>query len=320
MKIQNTLANRLDTAGTMLRYDESCKKVLSDKTLLAWIMKACAIEFQEQSIEDIAEKYIEGTPLVGGEAVHADETAEFVEGLNTEDATIREGTVAFDIKFKMILPDSHDNADMIINVETQNDFYPGYPIIKRGIYYAGRMISSQYGTVFVGSAYQKIKKVYSIWICPNAPKYRQNTIMRYAVKEEAVRGNVKEEESNYDLLTVVLICLGGKNQEGYQGVIKMLDILFSRESEAVEKKRILQDEFGISMTRELEDEVDIMCNLSKGIYEQGIERGIEQGRYATLVSLVRDGLLNISIAADKANLSIDEFNALMKKVVKMDKD
>lgn len=26
---------------------------------------------------------------------------------------------------------------------------PGYPLLKRAVYYCGRMISSQYGTVFV---------------------------------------------------------------------------------------------------------------------------------------------------------------------------
>ena len=33
----------------------------------------------------------------------------------------------------------------MINVEAQNDFYPGYPLVKRGIYDCSRMISPQYG-------------------------------------------------------------------------------------------------------------------------------------------------------------------------------
>ena len=58
-------------------------------------------------------------------------------------------------------------------MEAQNQFYPGYPLIKRGIYYCCRMVSSQYGTVFTSSHYEKIKKVYSIWICTNPPEYRK---------------------------------------------------------------------------------------------------------------------------------------------------
>ena len=34
-----------------------------------------------------------------------------------------------------------------INLEAQNDFNPGYPLLKRAVYYCVRMISSQYGTV-----------------------------------------------------------------------------------------------------------------------------------------------------------------------------
>ena len=33
-----------------------------------------------------------------------------------------------------------NTLNMIINVEGQTNFYPGYPIVKRGIYYGGRMM------------------------------------------------------------------------------------------------------------------------------------------------------------------------------------
>ena len=68
------------------------------------------------------------------------------------------------------------------------------------------MISSQYGTEFTETQYEKIRKVYSIWICPNPPKKRENTITRYCVQEENLVGQVLEQKENYDLLTVVMIC------------------------------------------------------------------------------------------------------------------
>ena len=102
--------------------------------------------------------------------VHMNENAGFVEGMRNESTSICEGKTTFDIKFRTILPETLEGADMVINVEAQNDFYPGYRIEKRGIYYTCRMISEQYGTVFEESEYQKIKKVASIWICTNPPK------------------------------------------------------------------------------------------------------------------------------------------------------
>ncbi len=107
-----------------------------------------------------------------------------IRGAQTEDSTIKEGTVTYDIRFYAVVPRSGEMASLILSIEAQNDFYPGYPIIKRGIYYCSRMISSQYGVEFVDNQYEKICKVYSIWICANPPKYWENTINRYVIHKK----------------------------------------------------------------------------------------------------------------------------------------
>ena len=90
--------------------------------------------------------------------------------------------------------------------------------------------------------------------------------------EESIRGNVTEKQVNYDLLTVIMVCLGGKDKENYDGLLKMLDILLSEETEPADKKRTLQEEFGIEMTKKLEGDVVRMCNLSKGVFEDGWDK------------------------------------------------
>ena len=87
-----------------------------------------------------------------------DEGGTVISGMDTEDKSVREGTVTYDIRFRAIVPDSEEQIALIINVEAQNDFYPGYPLIKRGIYYCSRMISSQYGREFTGSHYKKSRR------------------------------------------------------------------------------------------------------------------------------------------------------------------
>ena len=72
-----------------------------------------------------------------------------------------------------------------------------------------------------------------------------------------------------------MVCLGGK--ERYTGLLKMLDVLFSQQIEAADKKSILQDEFGIPMTRELEGGLEKVCNLSKGVYNSGYDSGYDNG-------------------------------------------
>ena len=50
------------------------------------------------------------------------------------------------------------------------------------------------------------------------------------------------------------------------------------ETDPKEKGQILENDFSIKMTQSKESEVSLMCNLSKGIEERGIEKGIEKGR------------------------------------------
>lgn len=256
MEIENTLAKRISTAGMNAAYDEACKRLLANKQILARIVKTCVEEFRECGIKDIEEKYLEGMPEIAGVFVHQDEPGQFIRGSNTEDATMAEGTVFFDIRFRAVAPATGEAISLIINIEAQNDYYPGYPLLKRGIYYGSRLISAQYGTEFTGSQYEKIKKVYSIWICTNPPKNRRNTITMYSINETAVIGESREKKENYDLMTIAMICLGGPKDGNYDGLLKMLDVLLTDKKDVGIKKKILQDEFDIAMTETLESETN----------------------------------------------------------------
>ena len=62
-----------------------------------------------------------------------------------------------------------------------------------------------------------------------------------------------------------------------QRVLKLLEVLLSETAAADEKKQILQEDFEIKMTHNLESEVSGMCNLSDGIEERATARGIACG-------------------------------------------
>ena len=160
---------------------------------------------------------------------------------------------------------------------TQSDYYPGYPLLKRGIFYCGRMISVQSGTVFTKSHYEKLRKVYSIWLCTNPPKNRKNTINRYRMIEENMVGDAREKSEDYDLLSLVMIGLGGADEKNYDGVLKLLGVLLSSKATPAEKRRILQDEFNIPMTQTMDREVSLLCNLSEGLWKEGWEDGMAKG-------------------------------------------
>lgn len=234
-----------------------------------------------------------------------------VQGMGNEDISQNEGTVYYDVRFNAIAPstEEHENIRLIINAEAQNRFKLKYPLTKRAVYYGSRLISAQHGTVFTKSDYQKLRKVYSIWICVNPAKKFRNTITRYSLKPETIIGNAVEAPENYDLINIVMVCLGKMEEWNDNNLIKFLGVLFQNELSAREKKDILERDFNIPMTETFESEVDDMCNLSQGV----AEKAMQQGRTHILIELVNDGVLTIEKAAEKAMMSVEEFRNAMEK-------
>lgn len=122
------------------------------------------------------------------------------------------------------------------------------------------------------------------------------------MSEQNIIGRVQEKESNYDLLKVVVICLGGKNKEGYNGLLKLLDVLLSQDTEPSEKKKTLEDEFGILMTTKLEGDVEAMCNLSKGVYEKGIDKA----KVESILNLMDSTGWDIETCMDKLKITSEK--------------
>ena len=59
------MENLSEQAKRKMRYDATCKEVLSEKSMIACILQTCVEEFKGCSIKDIARHYIQGMPEVG---------------------------------------------------------------------------------------------------------------------------------------------------------------------------------------------------------------------------------------------------------------
>ena len=70
-----------------------------------------------------------------------------------------------------------------VDFELQKNYQPGYPVIKRGVYYGCRKLSAQLDKISPnGKGYKYLEKVYSIWIClDRIPKKLQNTVSYYKI-------------------------------------------------------------------------------------------------------------------------------------------
>ncbi len=282
VSVPSEIAQNLKVAdeNATFQYDESARNIVSQKSVLAYILKSALDEYAEYTVQEIAERFIEGEPELKKTAVYQDhpdrEDApammsgdDKIEGDPTADKSQRDGTVYFDIRFIAVLPSDGSRIEILVNCEIQNRDTPGYPIPKRGVYYTARMISSQRGTIFKNQEYGKIKKCVSIWLCEDTADIRSDTINRYSFTEECLRGNFHEKKTDYDLMTVVVLRLGSKGEKSGDDAIRLLSKMFSTDLSYEDKLDALQNEFKISVSKEMSEEVQSMCNLSVGVLNKG---------------------------------------------------
>ena len=314
--MRNELSKDLSVAEGKEQYDAQCKKVLSNKVILAWILKRVTEEFKDMEIRDIMD-CIEGEPQISTVPVDPGETnKEKISGLSNENSVPNEGMVTFDIHFYAYVPHEDVRIKLIINVEPQKAFNPGYPIVTRGILYVARLISAQLGTEVIHSEYGNLKKVYSIWICMNAPQYIGNAIAEYSFRKKDLLPGLPDEKDTYDKMSVVIIALN-ENIKSEDQFINMINTTLSSDISYQDKRKKLEEEFHISMTRKMGEEMNLMCNLSDLVEEKGIKKGIEKGRDLTLKNLVKKKLekgKSRETIADELEESEDNIQKLIDEI------
>lgn len=252
MQQKTHIANVLERNNCKDQYDTQVKHVLSDKTILAWILKYTTSEFREYPV-DLIKTCIEGEPEVGTYRVFPSLAPEQTEspsipapeaitGIDTVDKVPGEGEVNFDIRFHVLTP-TEERIKLIINVEAQKKFDPGYDIVTRGIFYCTRMVAAQH------------------------------TIASYHMTQEPLYGTLLKE-FRYDLMEMVLVCLGSPESKNKGTDLHgLLDTVLSPDLKPEEKERILTNDYNIPTTMEQEGGLRHMCNLSDLIEERGIEKG-----------------------------------------------
>ena len=271
------LAQAVEAANDLSTYDTNVKFLLADKQILARVLKYAVQEFKDMTIEDIMDSIGDDID-VGTKPLDAGlSNIGRVNATNTEDNIPGEGKIFFDIRFTAY----HKETEMkfLINLEAQKSSKPsklGYHLENRIVFYLARMISAQKQTEFYHSDYDNLKKVRSIWICMDNSE-NGDSIEEVSLTQNVVFGN-KKALYDIDLIRGIIINVrNGYNLKDSQNtLISMLEKLLSQIS-VEEKKRILTEEYGMTMTTELEGRIRTMCNLSENIKELGIEEGIEKG-------------------------------------------
>lgn len=280
------------------KLDRTVKNILAFKPLLARIFKEVVTECRDMSVEQI-EGCIEGEPLIGEIPVDdvPGDNLEKISGLNTEAARHGDAYITYDTLTYLKIPQDEikEYIKLIVNVESQNEDKPGYDIPLRALFYCARMISSQQGREFSTHAddpikYGNIKKVYSIWICTETAQKRANSIEKYDIRRSFLVGN-NDDNPRYDILNAVLINISEKHDTSGTDneAINLLTDLFDERISGEDKVRILQENYGLPMTKEYKEVIG-MCTYADAIERKGIERGIEKAEYRCFKNCMDRGM------------------------------
>lgn len=279
-------------------YDKLAKHFLSRKSILAQILKYTVEEFADSSLEDIEKKYIEGEPSLSINTVPLDDTLDIV-GKNTESTGLNESFVTFDIIFDAIAPVDGKLVKIIINLEPQKTTRKiHYKLMKRAVYYAARLISSQKEKEFHGDDYNGLKKVYSIWIAMNVQNYRADSIQEYKLSENLIHGKFHDDQKNYDLISIVILNLGKKPTS--HKLLNLLYLLFMDLKSSAEKETILHDEYHIDITRDMREELRKMGGLMEPAVEIAAEKKSAETKKKTLIESVRKMMKKLNMTAQQA--------------------
>ena len=233
-------------------------------------------------------------------------------GFNTENAEINEGVIRFDIVFYVSMPikdgTNKNLTQTIINMEAQKD--EGYEILNKALFYASCLISSQKEKDFANSSYDDIKRAYSIWVCMNMEEDSMNHIR--LVNDNLVGSYAWK--SKMDLLNIVMTGLSKelpKHDEQYE-LHRLLGSLLSKELTVDEKLNIIGNEYDIPVEENFRKDVGVMCNLSQGIKEDGIEIGEAREKAKIILSMYNNGFAAEQIAATISK-DIEEVETIIEK-------
>ena len=314
---------------TEARYDAVCKRMLFEKAVLAWILRECTDECRGLDVSKIARGCIGerlfDTAVAGlsddagdaGEGLNSGE-APRIYGLRNEDTRVQEGSVFYDMLFRVdvpvrdgthvvgmagapgiadgvsresprlpgTFPRSGPFASLLVNVEAQADFYPGYPIMARAQYYCARLLSAQHGVEFTKSHYERLKRVYSIWICTDPPQRMRGRLIRWplgwpARAEGPMPGWLAEVvemggEWFFDLMRVAIVCT---DVPGTPGLAGFLGTLLTPGLDPVERSELLRTRYNVDIEADVGGEGSAMGKfISERLKSEWRDEGLREGR------------------------------------------
>ena len=269
--IDNDIIEVQDGKRHYKQLDADFKRAVHNTDILSNVISKLVSELEDKDIE-----FIKG-------CVSPEEMPK-VTGLNTEMHNDDDAYVIMDNLFSIDIP-GEQGVGIMLNIEAQGDPEPGYPLLKRAIYYASGVMFNQKGTVFEGSHYEKLRKTYSIWFIMQPKPGNENTIVRYPLVKIPGLKKKKTIEEDCNLMEIIMVNLGGSEKTSNK-TLKMFNEIFSSNVKGEMYRKRLQKKYNISVDdNTLESLERISMSLGEEIvnyqrrvgYNSGYESGYGSG-------------------------------------------
>jgi len=292
--------------------DSEFKKLIRDKYILSTILMGCVKEFEDMDME---------------QTIACLDVQEGLDIVKTRDTEFISGTgekVVMDSVFEVRLP-NNDVLGIMVNIEAQGRTSVGYPILNRAAYYAAQLIVDQKGKEFANSDYGRIKKVVSIWCLANPPVSKKNTAVEYRMKGRYIEplsssGQIDE----FDPVRIVLINMGNADmrrqitsdhpltKDRHGAMLDMLNIIFSEVLGALEKRRLLEEEYKLPFSDYVSETIGGMDNMLtvedfwEGRVDMAREEALLEATAKYRKIMIDNYVVSVKAIMEDSDLSVDE--------------
>ena len=247
--------------------DIEFKRIVHNSDVLSWLIRCNVDEFKDKDISEIKsclKLSDDGRFVIGSDTV-----------IDSDDGEVRMDSI-FDIR----LPGTDEDITIIVNIEGQNDSSPRYPLGKRAEFYMSQLVTSQKGVKFTGDHYEKMCKVYSIWIMLDPKPRDRNTVVRYSMKAENIYGDDNRKMPVLDTFNIIFVCVG--DYDGNLPDVSGFPAALFLKGSPEERRGLIEEKYLFSvddaLNRGLESLASIGEDTYNKIFREGKAEGIAEGK------------------------------------------
>lgn len=293
-------------------FDANAKKILQHKEVAAGILKDIVPQYKGLTIPQIV-------PLLEYD-VHEDskdtEEHPLLQGIANDVTSNEEGEIRYDSRFTAKYPGSGRPIDFLTCFEPHKMKESYSELLAREIVSLCRMITTQYGVHFTAADYDQVRSAFAVWIIADARVDLRNRmfVSSFPTPESLSLSKVPKDIqqewlpfSNYmNLVTVFL----GDVDTATEPLVQFLDVLFSLKEDPTTKLNRLHNDFGLTVTKPLEKEINNMFMTADDLIVQSKTEGKAEGKAEGIIQTALEyGASKESILAklrDKLDISTDQ--------------